>query len=386
MSICLDKFRQRASYSLKGPAKSTKTSEGRNCNLYVLNLSLNMTNKALKEIMTKSGTVKHVCILATLDNAGRRRAFVDMSTPEEARQVIHRLHGEKIEGYELNVSYAFIQRSGGPGVSLDKSPTPNIYDQRRAVAQAVPRLVNSRKIQEHSLKRVSKNFFSLPTSQGASKNYLSCFTASTSNSNVEDLPAAVLSGVNNKNHLQRLSTHPEHRKPMYESIIPSSNLFEVSCHNNMVQMIPSKYSGHAEIPILLVSNLSPVACIDSDDLFKFFTNKGVENLKFADLDIDFQSGMSLGRGVLGFDSVPDFQKAYELLSKKELILDGVKIQCENYISKQNDRARDKFSKNPIETFKDITLLNSKSNTPCSSLIASKNSYSTTSFPNGTSTS
>ncbi|CAH7690763.1 expressed protein [Phakopsora pachyrhizi] len=81
-----------------------------------------------------------------------------MSTPEEARQVIHRLHGEKIEGYELNVSYAFIQRSGGPGVSLDKSPTPNIYDQRRAVAQAVPRLVNSRKIQEHSLKRVSKNF------------------------------------------------------------------------------------------------------------------------------------------------------------------------------------------------------------------------------------
>jgi RNA recognition motif-containing protein len=47
------------------------TSSRKNCNLYVLNLSLDMTNESLKAIIQGSGEVKHVCVLATLDNAGR---------------------------------------------------------------------------------------------------------------------------------------------------------------------------------------------------------------------------------------------------------------------------------------------------------------------------
>jgi hypothetical protein len=55
--------------------------------------------------------------MAVLDNQGKRRAFVDMAAGEAARQAISSLNGTTVHGYRLEVSFAIVQRSGGP-VSL----------------------------------------------------------------------------------------------------------------------------------------------------------------------------------------------------------------------------------------------------------------------------
>lgn len=83
-------------------------------NLYVLNLSLEMTNAELERLFSVFGPVTHVCIMAVLDNLGRRRAFVDMATGEAARQAIASLTGTTVHGYRLDISFAIVQRSGGP--------------------------------------------------------------------------------------------------------------------------------------------------------------------------------------------------------------------------------------------------------------------------------
>lgn len=83
-------------------------------NLYVLNLSLDMTNAELERLFSVFGDVTHVCIMAVLDHVGRRRAFVDMATSEAAQRAIGSLSGTTIHGYRVEVSFALIQRSGGP--------------------------------------------------------------------------------------------------------------------------------------------------------------------------------------------------------------------------------------------------------------------------------
>lgn len=83
-------------------------------NLYVLNLSLEMTTEELERLFSVFGEVVHVCIMAVLDQVGKRRAFVDMATGEAARQAISGLSGTYIHGYKIDVSFAIVQRSGGP--------------------------------------------------------------------------------------------------------------------------------------------------------------------------------------------------------------------------------------------------------------------------------
>lgn len=73
-----------------------------------------MTNSELQRLFSVFGEVTHVCIMAVLDNLGRRRAFVDMATGEAARQALHSLNGTTIHGYRIDVSFAIVQRSGGP--------------------------------------------------------------------------------------------------------------------------------------------------------------------------------------------------------------------------------------------------------------------------------
>lgn len=73
-----------------------------------------MTNQELERLFSVFGSVNHVCIMAVLDSLGRRRAFVDMSSGESARQAIATLHGTSVHGYKIDVSFAIVQRSGGP--------------------------------------------------------------------------------------------------------------------------------------------------------------------------------------------------------------------------------------------------------------------------------
>lgn len=96
------------------PQEEAQQAAGGPRNLYVLNLSLDMTNQELERLFSVFGTVNHVCIMAVLDSLGRRRAFVDMATGESARQAIASLHGTSVHGYKIDVSFAIVQRSGGP--------------------------------------------------------------------------------------------------------------------------------------------------------------------------------------------------------------------------------------------------------------------------------
>lgn len=83
-------------------------------NLYVLNLPLDATTDQLASLFGNHGTVVHCVILAMLDAQARRRGFIDMSTSVEAKEAIECLNGYVWNGYPIEVSYAIVQRSGGP--------------------------------------------------------------------------------------------------------------------------------------------------------------------------------------------------------------------------------------------------------------------------------
>ncbi|KAG1889000.1 uncharacterized protein F5891DRAFT_156197 [Suillus fuscotomentosus] len=53
----------------------------------------------------------HAVILATVDNASRRRGFVVISSHEEAKRAMNALSRTQIKGHTLDVSWAVVQRS-----------------------------------------------------------------------------------------------------------------------------------------------------------------------------------------------------------------------------------------------------------------------------------
>lgn len=98
-------------------------------NLYVSNLPLNVNTDQLAALFQQYGTVTHCVILSTLDTQARRRGFIVMSAPDESRCAIKGLNGFVWFGYPVEVSFALVQRSGGP---LDP-------DTESAVSRNVPR-------------------------------------------------------------------------------------------------------------------------------------------------------------------------------------------------------------------------------------------------------
>ncbi|KAL0959607.1 hypothetical protein HGRIS_011314 [Hohenbuehelia grisea] len=108
-------------------------------NLYVLGLPLTLTKSEFANIFSDCGTVSHCVILATVDNASRRRGFVVMSTHEEAKLAMSTLSRTQIKGHVLDISWAVVQRSHGfldggdrnvleassPDTPLDPLPTPS---------------------------------------------------------------------------------------------------------------------------------------------------------------------------------------------------------------------------------------------------------------------
>ncbi|KAG0706952.1 hypothetical protein DFH29DRAFT_899303 [Suillus ampliporus] len=102
------------------PATNHKTSSpstGKNSdtrrNLYVLGLPFDLTKPEFSTLFSRFGTVMHAVILATVDNASRRRGFVVMSSHEEAKRAMNALSRTQMKGHTLDVSWAVVQRSQG---------------------------------------------------------------------------------------------------------------------------------------------------------------------------------------------------------------------------------------------------------------------------------
>ncbi|KAL1674602.1 hypothetical protein EV122DRAFT_180867, partial [Schizophyllum commune] len=98
--------------STDGPSMQSKYPDMRR-NLYVLGLPFALTKSEFTAIFSKYGTVAHCVILATVDNASRRRGFVVMSTHEEAKNAMTNLSRTQIKGHTLDISWAVVQRSQG---------------------------------------------------------------------------------------------------------------------------------------------------------------------------------------------------------------------------------------------------------------------------------
>ncbi|KAI9507283.1 hypothetical protein F5148DRAFT_1206347 [Russula earlei] len=82
-------------------------------NLYVLGLPFDLSNPELSAIFSHFGAVTHSVILATVDNASRRRGFVVMSTHAEAKIAMENISQTSIRGSIVDVSWAVVQRSQG---------------------------------------------------------------------------------------------------------------------------------------------------------------------------------------------------------------------------------------------------------------------------------
>jgi RNA recognition motif-containing protein len=83
------------------------------------------------EVFSRYGTVSHAVILATVDNASRRRGFIVMANHQEAKAAMENLSRREIKsvfhlglrgaqdlisrarGHTIDVSWAVVQRSGG---------------------------------------------------------------------------------------------------------------------------------------------------------------------------------------------------------------------------------------------------------------------------------
>lgn len=83
-------------------------------NLYVLNLPLDATTDQFEAFFAQFGPVEHAVILATLDHLARRRGFILMSDPAQARAAMQNLNGHVWHHYRIEVSFAIVQRSGTP--------------------------------------------------------------------------------------------------------------------------------------------------------------------------------------------------------------------------------------------------------------------------------
>ncbi|KAI0087406.1 hypothetical protein BDY19DRAFT_955626 [Irpex rosettiformis] len=93
------------------PRESKSGDERRN--LYVLGLPFDLTKPEFIEIFSRHGRVSHAVILATVDNASRRRGFVVMGTHNEAKLAMNALSRKEIKGHTIDVSWAVVQRSQG---------------------------------------------------------------------------------------------------------------------------------------------------------------------------------------------------------------------------------------------------------------------------------
>ena len=76
-------------------------------NIYVSNLSFNVTEESLRNLFAKFGTVASAKIIKDRETQQSRGfAFVEMPSEAEAREALANLNNKEVEGRALNVSVA----------------------------------------------------------------------------------------------------------------------------------------------------------------------------------------------------------------------------------------------------------------------------------------
>lgn len=76
-------------------------------NIYVSNLSFNVTEESLRNLFAKFGTVSSAKIIKDRETQQSRGfAFVEMPSEAEGREALANLNGKEVEGRTLNVSVA----------------------------------------------------------------------------------------------------------------------------------------------------------------------------------------------------------------------------------------------------------------------------------------
>uniref|UniRef100_A0A0W0FWD7 RRM domain-containing protein n=1 Tax=Moniliophthora roreri TaxID=221103 RepID=A0A0W0FWD7_MONRR len=98
-------------------------------NLYVLGIPFDLTKAEFTAVFSRYGSVMHCVVLATVDNASRRRGFVVMSTHEEAKRAMMSLTRTQIKGHTIDISWSIVQRSQG---FLDGGDRTNLFEPTNA--------------------------------------------------------------------------------------------------------------------------------------------------------------------------------------------------------------------------------------------------------------
>jgi RNA recognition motif-containing protein len=83
-------------------------------NIFVGNLSFDVTNASLEEAFSAHGAVERANVVLDRET-GRSRGFgfVEMPNDQEAQAAINALNGQELEGREINVNVARPKGSGG---------------------------------------------------------------------------------------------------------------------------------------------------------------------------------------------------------------------------------------------------------------------------------
>lgn len=99
---------------LERPLQPSEVKMGKK--LYIGNLSFQATEQDLSESFAQFGTVES-CRIITDRDTGRSKgfAFVEMSTDQEAADVIEKMNGASLDGRPLKISEARPQESRGGG-------------------------------------------------------------------------------------------------------------------------------------------------------------------------------------------------------------------------------------------------------------------------------
>ena len=252
-------------------------------NLYILNLPLDATTDQLTALFSSYGTVVHCVILAMLDAQARRRGFIDMSSSNEAKEAIEGLNGFVWHGYPIEVSYAIVQRSGGP---FDQATGHNI------IKRNVPRnRFNTGPRRVPSDSAIGSGFFGAGESNGSLTPPLSFGLGGVSGFGT---------GLPSPGYSETSSRAPSEREEEPTSATDPFTIF--------------------------IAGLDPVAIIDDEDFRHALQPYGT--ITAATLCRDEQ-GTSRGFGIVTFGNQVEASQACEGINGK--IINGRRLSAHKYV-------------------------------------------------------
>ncbi|UZJ55005.1 hypothetical protein CBS101457_004325 [Exobasidium rhododendri] len=255
-------------------------------NLYVLNLPLDATTDQLTALFSSYGTVVHCVILAMLDAQARRRGFIDMSSPNEAKEAIEGLNGFVWHGYPIEVSYAIVQRSGGP---FDQATGRNI------IKRNVPRnRFNTGPRRVPSDSALDSSIFGLGSDD--------CDNVTSSTT----FGRGTLSG--------------------YANGLPSPGYSEESSGRETASEREEETNSATDPFTIFIAGLDPVAIIDDEDFRHALQPYGT--ITAATLCRDEQ-GTSRGFGIVTFGNQDEASQACESINGK--VTNGRRLSAHKYV-------------------------------------------------------